>query len=183
MPAEQGRKSKVGEGWGRESHATRTGAAHLVIRARVTISSPLSASIAPTKRRRFWWAAWWSGPPVREPFRKPDASSGGARTREEARREAERAAGRSLVEIEGRWARAVVEGARRTEALAGAGGGREGRGRDGARAGLARSGAALDVGRPRNRAEASAADIKKAFRKRALETHPDRGGDAEASGA
>lgn len=63
-------------------------------------------SIAPTKRRRFLWAAWWTGAPARDPFRKPDASSGGARTREEARLEAERAAGRSLVEIEPRWARA-----------------------------------------------------------------------------
>lgn len=28
--------------------------------------------------------------------------------------------------------------------------------------------------------DATAADIKRAFRRRALETHPDRGGDAEA---
>src|SRR5271168_4766775 len=63
-------------------------------------------SIAPTRRRRFLWAAWWTGAPMREPFRKPDAFQGGARTREEALAEAERVAGVRLVEIEPRWARA-----------------------------------------------------------------------------
>ena len=63
-------------------------------------------SVAPTRRRRFLWAAWWTGAPAREPFRKPDAFQGGARTREAALAEAERAAGVRLVEIEPRWARA-----------------------------------------------------------------------------
>jgi hypothetical protein len=65
-----------------------------------------AVSIAPTKRRRFLWAAWWTAPPARDPFRKPDASEGGARTRDEALRHAERAAGRTLVQIEPLWARA-----------------------------------------------------------------------------
>jgi hypothetical protein len=137
-------------------------------------------SIAPTKRRRFLWAAWWSGPPAREPFRKPDASSGGARTREEARREAERAAGRPLVEIEGRWARAwsrVLLGekpwpARAADATDEAETARV----ESSRAPAPRSAWAVLGVEPR----ASAADIKKAFRKRALETHPDRGGSDEA---
>src|SRR5262245_47739553 len=62
------------------------------------------ASIVPTKRRRFFWAAWWTAPPSADPFRKPDASSGGARTRAEAHADAELVAGRRVVEIDGRWA-------------------------------------------------------------------------------
>jgi hypothetical protein len=65
-------------------------------------------SVVPTRRRRFFWAAWWKGSPEADPFRPPDASSGGARTREEARAQAERAAGHSLVEADGRWAGAWV---------------------------------------------------------------------------
>lgn len=139
-------------------------------------------SITPTKRRRFLWAAWWTGPPVREPFRKPDASSGGARTREEARREAERAAGRPLVELEGRWARAwsrVLLGLPPWPARpAGAKDEAETARAEGSRPRAAPSAsmwAVLGV-EPR----ASAAELKRAFRKRAMETHPDRGGDAEA---
>jgi hypothetical protein len=70
-------------------------------------------SIAPTRRRRFLWAAWWTAAPSREPFRKPDASAGGARTREEALRQAEAAAGRTLVETSGLWARRWRGAARR----------------------------------------------------------------------
>lgn len=65
-------------------------------------------SVVPTRRRRFLWAAWWKGPPEADPFRPPDASSGGARSREEARAQAERAAGQPLVEADGRWAGAWV---------------------------------------------------------------------------
>ena len=39
------------------------------------------------------WVAWWTAPPAREPFRKPDAFSGGARSHEEALAQARRAAG------------------------------------------------------------------------------------------
>ena len=52
------------------------------------------------------WVAWWTAPPAREPFRKPDAFSGGARSHEEALAQARRAAGVLLVEIEPYWARA-----------------------------------------------------------------------------
>jgi hypothetical protein len=133
-----------------------------------------AVSIAPTKRRRFLWAAWWTEPPSRAPFRRPDASEGGARTREEARRQAERAAGRSLVEIEGLWARAWTRVLMGQPAFA----------------------SATEQGGPRRvRAEpepgsiwqilgvepnASVAQIRAAFRQRALVTHPDHGGDPEA---
>ena len=141
-------------------------------------------SITPTRRRRYLWAAWWTGPPSVEPFRKPDASEGGARTREEAKREAEKAAGRSLTEIEARWAQAW------TRILIGElpWRGRVGRTEDGAdaqeHAGLPRHGnetpkasvwTILGI-----TAKATDAEIKRAFRKRALETHPDHGGDGEA---
>jgi len=133
-------------------------------------------SIAPTRRRRFFWAAWWTAAPTAKPFRRPDAADGGARTREEALAAAERAAGRALVEIEGTWARAwsnVLVGKdpwptpRNT---------------------------ATRVVKPRgvtvNAASvwqtlgltgaASEREIKAAYRKRALEAHPDRGGSDEA---
>ena len=65
-------------------------------------------SIARTQRGRFFWAAWWSAAPQAHPFRRPDASHGGAASYEEARAEAERVSGRALVDIEPRWARACV---------------------------------------------------------------------------
>lgn len=135
-----------------------------------------AVSIASTRRRRFLWAAWWTAPPERAPFRKPDASEGGARTREEALRAAERAAGRRLVEIEGLWARAWAR----------------------IQLGLppfVAKDAEPRVGEPRVDREApagsiwqilgvapqaSVAEIRAAFRQRALVTHPDRGGDPEA---
>jgi len=133
-------------------------------------------SIATTRRRRFLWAAWWSGPPTRQPFRKPDAWEGGARTAEEARAEAERVAGRPLVLVEPLWARAwgrIVNG----EAPF------FGPPRDPGAVGAPAAVAAgprtplAELGLP---AGASVDDIKRAYRKRALETHPDRGGTDEA---
>lgn len=138
-------------------------------------------SITPTRRRRYLWAAWWTEPPSVEPFRKPDASEGGARTREEAKREAEKAATRSLTEIEPRWAQAW------TRILVGEPPWRGRRGRaddEGEHATVPRHAhetpkasvwTILGV-----TAKATDAEIKRAFRKRALETHPDHGGDAEA---
>ncbi|MBK7399806.1 MAG: hypothetical protein IPJ34_27005 [Myxococcales bacterium] len=63
-------------------------------------------SITSTKRRRYLWAAWWTRAPARHPFARPDASNGGAASVEEALREAEAVAGRTLTIVEPKWARA-----------------------------------------------------------------------------
>ena len=132
-------------------------------------------SIAPTRRRRFLWAAWWTGAPVREPFRKPDAAEGGARTQAEALAAAERAAGRRLVEIEPAWARAwarVLLGEPpfpRAQA--------DGAAPRAPKAARETSASVWQVlGLPPN---ASAEELKRAYHKRALETHPDHGGDPD----
>ena len=133
-------------------------------------------SIAPTRRRRFLWAAWWSAPPARDPFRKPDAFQGGARTREEALAQAERTAGVHLVELEPRWARAWAR------VLVGqppwleksTGEERHGTAPRAKAAPRASVWATLGVTR-----DATEDDLKRAFRQRALETHPDHGGEAE----
>jgi hypothetical protein len=141
-------------------------------------------SIAPTRRRRFLWAAWWSGSPTRDPFRKPDAFEGGARTREEALAKAERAAGMHLVEIEPRWARAWGR------VLVGQPPWLEKKAPDegGAHSPPAERAARSEGEAPRPSiwttlrvtSHVSAAELKSAFRARALETHPDRGGTAES---
>jgi hypothetical protein len=134
-------------------------------------------SIAATRRRRFLWAAWWTGPPAREPFRKPDASSGGARTRADAMRDAERAAGCRLIEIEGDWARAwarVLLGEPPFPRSASADE-RPPAPRRPAEAASPGVWSTLGIG-----PSATVDEIKRAFRKRALETHPDRGGDPDA---
>ena len=133
-------------------------------------------AIAPTRRRRFLWAAWWTGAPTRKPFRKPDAFAGGARTRAEALAAAEKAANCGLTEIESSWARAwsnILVGKEPWPAT---------------------SNARTGEDSPRARAESNAAsiwqtlgisttatltEIKRAYRARALQTHPDRGGSAE----
>ena len=133
-------------------------------------------SITPTQRGRYFWAAWWTGPPTRTPFRKPDASNGGALSTEAARREAETVAARALVAIDWRWAHgwnrilrgqppftqrdvAALEGPPVTP-----------------RRKIATTASVWSVlGVDRT---ATPAEIKRAFRKRALETHPDHGGDA-----
>lgn len=132
-------------------------------------------SIAPTRRRRFLWAAWWTATPSREPFRKPDASAGGARTREEALRQAEAAAGRTLVETSGLWARAwgrilldlppflpgATEGGSSARAV-----------REEATGSIWQT-----LGVP---AAATIDEIRAGYRQRALVVHPDHGGDPEA---
>jgi hypothetical protein len=141
--------------------------------ARLCAMSELSmavCSVTRTQRRRFFWAAWWTAAPLHSPFRKPDASGGGAKTRAQALDDATRAAGRHLVIIAPYWARAwscVLRGEAvppmpsvtpRTPELAAA---RE------------PSGWTL-LGVERG---ASLAELKSAFQRRALETHPDQGGD------
>ena len=134
------------------------------------------------------WVAWWTAPPSREPFRKPDAFSGGARSHEEALAQARRAAGVLLVEIEPYWARAwarVLLGRPPWGVRAEGGASGSARGRSSGRSTTAPPHAAratttsiwetLGI-----TARATADDLKRAFRRRALATHPDRGGDAEA---
>lgn len=130
-------------------------------------------SITPTARGRFFWAAWWTGAPSYAPFRKPDASNGGARTEDDAMAEAERVAGRHLSRIEPYWARAfnrTLRGEappppptarpRRIEAAA------------------PKPTSAWDLlGLPKG---ASVPEIKRAYKQRALATHPDHGGDPAA---
>ena len=138
-------------------------------------SAPLtgSCSITRTRRRRFLWCAWWTTAPTPDPFARPDAWSGGARTLEEAHAAAERAAGRPLRRIEPRWAKAFV------------------RLKDGLPPWPERR-AANEPARPMSEVpadprqvlgvgpQASVEEIKAAFRREALATHPDRGGDADA---
>ncbi len=135
-------------------------------------------SITPTRRRRFLWAAWWTAAPSPAPFRKPDASSGGARTREEALKEAEAAVGRSLVEIEAAWARAwqrvlMGEPAFPPGAQPSQGPTSPTRARREPPAGSIWSVLGVD-------ANATIEQIRAAFRTRVLITHPDHGGDPEA---
>jgi len=128
-------------------------------------------SITATQRRRYFWAAWWTGAPREAPFRAPDASNGGAATLEAALADAEARAGRYLVLIEPYWARAwnrVLRGepAPRRPAP---------RAERPIRASPRSAWQVLGLS-----AGASLADVKAAFRQRALATHPDHGGDADA---
>jgi hypothetical protein len=127
-------------------------------------------SVTRSRRRRFLWCAWWTGEPTAAPFRPPDAWAGGARTEKEAELAAARAAGTPVQRIEGRWAGAWV----RVRAGLPAFPPRRQPGSTAARApqpvdphallGVA-AGAPLD-------------ELKAAFRRKALEHHPDRGGQA-----
>ena len=136
----------------------------------MTLSSAV-CSITPTQRRRFFWAAWWTGEPTLAPFRKPDASNGGSATAEDALHEAERVAGRHLTLTDPYWARAwnrVLRGEApppRPKPRAA-----PERPRDPTQRASAWTILGLEQG-------ASPDEIKRAYRARALETHPDRGGD------
>ncbi len=137
-------------------------------------------SITLTARRRFFWAAWWTSPPVRAPFLKPDASNGGARTLEEALGEASAVAGRSLVRIDPSWARAwsrVLRGQPPWQGERAASSARRPppgpEPEPSTSPAPARSVLGLAPG-------ATVEQVKRAYRAKALETHPDRGGDPEA---
>jgi hypothetical protein len=135
-------------------------------------------SITTTKRRRFFWAAWWSGPPTRVPFRKPDASDGGATTRDEALATAEKRAGASLVMIDPLWARAWLRILRGEPAWPSRASREPGTAKSSETKDALPSGSIWELlGVNQN---ASEAELKAAFRKRVLEAHPDQGGDDEA---
>jgi DnaJ domain len=147
------------------------------------VSSQLSTavcSITPTQRRRYFWAAWWTGAPTHAPFRRPDAANGGARTFEEALHEAQVVAGRRLTVIEPYWARAwksVLRGLDPAPPPVS----------PDARSQRAAASAQVPAARANPSAwsvlglapGASLAEVKRAFQRRALETHPDQGGEAE----
>jgi|SRR6187431_1760528 len=134
-------------------------------------------AIAPTRRRRFLWAAWWTCAPSRKPFRKPDAYAGGARTRAEAQAAAERAAQCKLTEIESSWARAwsnVLVGKEPWPSTHPAAA------RDDAPKARAASNAISIWQTLGLEPNATLTEIKQAYRAHALRTHPDRGGSADA---
>lgn len=129
-------------------------------------------SITATQRRRFLWAAWWTGPPRFAPFRKPDASNGGMASMEEALAAAEARADRYLVMIDPYWARAwnrVLRGERPPPMP---------KPRPQLRPDAVKPVSAWEmVGLPPG---STLAEVKAAFRQRALATHPDHGGDPDA---
>jgi hypothetical protein len=130
-------------------------------------------SVTRTQRGRYFWAAWWTGAPSVSPFRKPDAANGGARSEAEALAQAERVAARHLTLVEPYWARAFTRVLRGEPAPPR----KEPRSRS----------APHDVERPLSahavlgiEPGASSAEIRTAYKRRALVTHPDQGGSDDA---
>lgn len=133
-------------------------------------------SIFLTKRRRFFWAAWWTEAPHHVPFRKPDASNGGASTFEQAREEAQQRAGQPLVLLDPLWARAWNRILRGEEPWPSAAS-REPRSRKKEQNTQVETTSIWSIlGVPH---EVSLDELKVAYRRKVLETHPDRGGNAE----
>ena len=133
-------------------------------------------SIVPTSRRRFFWAAWWTGAPTRTPFRKPDASSGGAGSYDAALAAAEKAAQRTLQVVDARWAQAWSRVIRELPPWTSRQSAQP-RPRQSPTTPRAESPSLWKIlGVTR---DASAEELKAAYHQRALETHPDHGGDAE----
>ena len=135
-----------------------------------------ACSITKTKRGRWFWAAWWTAPPTHVPFRKPDAEGGAATTREAALAAAEKRAGTKLVEVDALWAKAWMR-VLRGQAPWPSKSSREPRSaapRSDAKPEAASVWSLLGVS-----SNATEADLKAAYRKRAMEAHPDHGGDAE----
>lgn len=139
-------------------------------------------SITRTKRRRYFWAAWWSAPPTHVPFRKPDASGGGASSPAEALAEAERQAGLRLGPLDALWAQAwnrILRGEDPWPSAAS----REPRRRPDSPQNEGPPGSeqaasvwsVLGITR-----EATPEELKAAYRRKVLEAHPDQGGNAAA---
>jgi len=135
-----------------------------------------SCSITMTKRRRFFWAAWWTAPPTRVPFRKPDASDGGASSYEAALAAAEKRAGTALTIVDPLWARAWIRVLRGEHPWPSAST-EVPRSRSLDRPEVPSDSVWAVLGVTRDVTED---DLKLAYRKRALETHPDHGGDPVA---
>lgn len=132
-------------------------------------------SITATQRRRFFWAAWWTHAPQASPFRRPDASNGGAATYEEALADAQRAAGRHLTAVDPWWARAW-KSVLRGDPVPPPPRERPPRAKPSAEAPTQPASAWAVLGLEPG---ASRDAVLRAFRRRALETHPDRGGDPD----
>ncbi len=126
-------------------------------------------ALAKTKRRRFLWCAWWTSEPTAKPFRKPDAWGGDAITREEAQALAEKVAGRPLSPVDDHWAGAWKRRLAGLEPFP------------------KHTVQVPSADRPIDpfvvlglTGDATLAAVKLAFRKKALEHHPDQGGSAES---
>jgi hypothetical protein len=153
-----------------------------------SVSSALSvphASFTTTKRRRWFWALWISGPPTHVPFRKPDASDGGAATYDEALAAATARAGTPVLVTDPLWARAWMRVLRGQEAWPSRAS------REPAVPRARRSPPGGDAGAPTTAPtsiwemlgvgrDATDEELKAAYRKRVLAAHPDHGGDDAA---